>query len=152
MWSHFEKESVTFVTSIGELDPFISRLVKALWSIGVTTCSCCDGHGKNEGHIEFAGKINVCWFELILDNFISSRIDLECEWRRSSPSSDMFKMSHSEGNVLAMYRELQKVACLIEGNEDHLTDLKEKAVESVNRRLAKEIPVHLKNVSENLWS
>lgn len=66
-WSNFKRRAHGQKVPVYLLDPFVSRLVKAISAAGVGTHYSCDGHGKDRFTVGLGGKYNRAWLRVILD-------------------------------------------------------------------------------------
>jgi len=124
-WSNFKRRAHGQKVPVYLLDPFVSRLVKAISAAGVGTHFSCDGHGKNRLTVGLSGKYNRAWFQLILDIVqfevkINSRFSINhhCYLNVYAPNDD----------VLAVYEDVQRVSAYLYDQRKFFGDLKQKTL------------------------
>lgn len=104
-----------------DLEPFIARLAKAISSIGISTWSSCEGHWGKPAFIIFDRKYHRIWFQTILNQFITRKLNPVCKWQWLE---NRCTISGPSGGPLELYRELQEVARLIYDNRVLLKKIK----------------------------
>jgi hypothetical protein len=160
-WANFRNRRHGPKVPVRALDPFVARLVKAVTAIGLGTCSACDGHGENRALIHFTGPYHSAWFQIVLDEFVRPRLVLTCSWSSPSRSSTSgsgngaYVVRHPDGDVLALYGELQTVAALLYENRSALREVKQKTVTRMNQTIAgvnePQIAAMLHSSAAGLW-
>ena len=108
------------------LDSYISRLVKTLNAIGITTTYSCDGNYKdntrNQGDtfafVQLRCVYDSAWLSLILERFIPSYMDLANKWEISELPNivNVLKIGSNEKDPLNLYCEIQQVADILYRN------------------------------------
>ncbi|MCF6147439.1 MAG: hypothetical protein E3K37_02150 [Candidatus Kuenenia sp.] len=118
---------------VSDLEPFIARLTKAVSSIGISTWSSCEGHWGDPAYIKCNGKYHRLWFQALFNTFIKKRLDLVCNWEWLGWDDRCF-IRHPEGNLLELYLEIQKVACLVHNNRTLLRNTKKQTCQLLTHK------------------
>lgn len=110
--------------SVGNLDPFIARLVRAINAVNIPTSSACDGHHilSYDGHLDnfdyasgnpgetlvsFADNSDITLFSFLLNEYYKPKF----KW---SFNQTNLIIENSRKNVAKMYLEIQGVAVFME--------------------------------------
>ncbi|MCL7748739.1 hypothetical protein [Halalkalibacter alkaliphilus] len=78
-WKNFTRRKYGPKTRTIVLESGVAILVKALSTVGISTVSCCDGHGNRKPVIDFASYHNAIWFKYIQDKYLSD-VQLHYDW------------------------------------------------------------------------
>lgn len=114
-WKYFVKrrhgeEVNTFVLETG-----VARLVKSLSAAGISTFCSCDGHGGRNPYIDFNGRFQAIWFDLLFSE-TKSMMELNYDWKinwnsRRGPSLVADKISGAKRwNLQSVLEDTMKIA------------------------------------------
>lgn len=131
-WSNFKRRAHGQKVPVYLLDPFVSRLVKAISSAGVGTHYSCDGHGKNKLTVGLSGKYNRAWFQVILDIV---RFVVDINSRFSINHQYYLNVFDPNGDVLALYEDVQSVSAFLYDQRKFFRDLKQKTLNSLSESM-----------------
>lgn len=131
-WSNFKRRVHGQKVPVYLLDPFVSRLVKAVSSAGVGTHYSCDGHGKNRLTVGLSGKYNKAWFRVILDIV---RFMVNINSRFSINHSCYLNVFAPNDDVLAIYEDVQSVSSYLYNLRQIFRDLKQKTLCSLSESM-----------------
>lgn len=148
-WKYFIKTIYGPKIPTLSLEPGVALFVKALSAAGITTVSCCDGHGKKAPVISFYGRYNACWFLVLFEDTIKKEV-LNYEWTllMDKDSLDLDFIGKSKDNrwVLELVLEdTYKIANHFLVNSQYFSQIKREiygANRRSNRKLVKEMSFH----------
>ena len=130
-WSDFKRRAHGTKVPVYLLDPFVSRLVKAISAAGVATDYSCDGHGENKLEVGLGGKYHRAWFRVILD-IVRISVNIKS---RFSINNRYLKVFASNDDLLAMYEDVQSVSAYLYDQRKFLRGLKQKTLSAISERM-----------------
>jgi len=144
-WDYFASRKHGFFIPVDSLDPFISRLVKAMSAAGSLTWFSCDGHflwgswnprvrkgidKSQKPFVCFSSTYDCIWFKVIFENLIVPSIRPLYKWDIKDRE---VIIQNSLDDIIGMSYEIQKVAAFLYGNRIILRDLKQCVVKKLKR-------------------
>lgn len=134
-WRDFYERKRGIVIPLSDLDPLISRLVRAISLINISTDYSCAGRGFFKSrrprwpHIHFSNYYDALWFKTIFNNLVNPAVIPRSDWKITHGKL-IIKNSHED--IVEMYWEIQKVALFLTKRQQGLLELKKCVVKKLN--------------------
>ncbi len=137
-WEKFIHYTYVPKVSVGILEPFVARYIKAISACGIGTWYSCDGNHpeKKPPHeiiIDFVSEPHRLWHEIICTSYLSQRVSLD--WDASYS-----RIRITNKNKWRTYIELNKAAEILYNSRIELRRIKHEASCSISNSMALHLP------------
>lgn len=121
-WKYFKTRKHGYKAGVCLLEPFIARYVKAASACGVIIYGSCDGNHNNQDYafLQISGKPSIIWHQLIWENCLSNRYDIE--WK------DDYTSFNFNGEKYKNYYLINMAAKFLYENRLEIRKIKEMAL------------------------